>query len=81
VIMIEGEGTILGEERFRAHVSEIRRIVTSRGIESLRVFATRTTIPQFSKLASVFETFTERMQKLRPLPPEVRSKIEQVAVA
>ena len=81
VIMIEGEGTFLGEGRFRAHVNEIRKLITSKGIESLRVFATRTTIPQFAKLASVFQTFTERMQKLGPLPSDARSKIKQVAVA
>jgi heterodisulfide reductase subunit A len=80
VIMIEGEGTVLGEERFRAHVNEIRKTVASRGIESLRVFATRTTIPQFAKLASVFGTFTERVRKMGSLPPETRSKIKQVAV-
>jgi coenzyme F420-reducing hydrogenase delta subunit len=80
VIMIEGEGTVLSEERFRAHVSEIRKMVASRGIEALRVFATRTTIPQFAKLASVFETFTERVRKLGPLPPEARSKLKQLAV-
>jgi coenzyme F420-reducing hydrogenase delta subunit len=80
VIMIEGEGTVLSEERFRAHVNEIRKTVASRGVESLRVFATRTTIPQFAKLASVFETFTERVRKLGPLPPEARSKTKQLAV-
>jgi heterodisulfide reductase subunit A len=80
VIMVEGEGTVLGEERFRTHVNEIRKMVASRGIEPLRVFATRTTIPQFAKLASVFATFTERVRKLGPLPPEARSNIKQVAV-
>jgi coenzyme F420-reducing hydrogenase delta subunit len=78
--MVEGEGTVLGEERFRTHVNEIRKMVASRGIEPLRVFATRTTIPQFAKLASVFATFTERVRKLGPLPPEARSNIKRVAV-
>ena len=81
VVMIEGEGTVFGEERFRTHVNEIRKVAANRGIQSLRVFATRTTIPQFAKLASVFQTFTERIQKLGPLAPEARSKIKQVAVA
>jgi heterodisulfide reductase subunit A len=81
VIMIEGEGTVLGEERFRAHVSEVRKMVTNGGVEPLRVFATRTTIPQYAKLASVFQTFTDRIQKLGPLSPEARTKIMQVAVA
>jgi len=81
IIMIEGEGTLLGEEAFRARVNEIRKAVASGGIESLRVFATRTTIPQYAKLASVFQTFTERMQKLGPLTQEARSTIMPVAVA
>jgi len=81
VVMIEGEGTVLDEERFRSHVNEIRKTVTSGGIESLRVFATRTTIPQYAKLASVFQTFTERIQKLGPLRMDVRSRIKQVTVA
>jgi len=81
VIMIEGEGSVLAEERFRAHVSEVRKMVTNGGVEALRVFATRTTIPQYAKLASVFQTFTDRIQKLGPLSPEARTKITQVAVA
>jgi len=81
VILIEGEGTVLGEEAFRVRVSEIRKTVSSRGVEPLRVFATRTTIPQYAKLASVFQTFTERIQKLGSLHPETRSKIRQLAVA
>jgi heterodisulfide reductase subunit A len=81
VIMIEGEGTVLNEEKFRAHVNEVRKTVASRGIESMRVFATRTTIPQYAKLTSVFQTFTERIQKMGSLSPEKRSKIEEVAAA
>ena len=81
VVMIEGEGTVLGEEPFRVHVSEIKKSVANSGVEPLRVFATRTTIPQFAKLASVFQTFAGRIQKLGPLSPETRSRIKQVTVA
>jgi heterodisulfide reductase subunit A len=79
VVMIEGEGTVLGEEAFRAHVSKLKTAVTSKGIDSLRVFATRTTIPQYAKLASVFQTFAGRIQRLGPLTLEDRSMIRQVA--
>jgi heterodisulfide reductase subunit A len=79
VVMIEGEGTVLGEEKFRACVDGIRKTVADRGVDSLRVFATRTTIPQYSKLASVFQTFAGRIQKLGPLTPEARSKLKQAS--
>jgi coenzyme F420-reducing hydrogenase delta subunit len=79
--MIEGEGTVLGEEAFRTHVDEIKKTIASGGIESLRVFGTRTTIPQYAKLASVFQTFAGRIQKMGPLSPEARSKIQYVAAA
>jgi heterodisulfide reductase subunit A len=79
VVMIEGEGTVLGEEAFRAHVGKLKNAVTSKGIDSLRLFATRTTIPQYAKLASVFQTFAGRIQRLGPLTLEDRSMIRQVA--
>jgi heterodisulfide reductase subunit A len=81
VVMIEGEGTVLGEEAFRTHVDEIKKAIASGGIEPLRIFGTRTTIPQYAKLASVFQTFAGRIQKMGPLSPEARSKIQHVVVA
>jgi len=79
VVMIEGEGTVLGEEKFRAYVDGIRETVADRGIDSLRMFATRTTIPQYAKLTSVFQTFASRIQKLGAIAPEARSKIKQAS--
>ena len=81
VVMIEGEGTVLGEEAFRTHVDEIKKTIASGGIEPLRIFGTRTTIPQYAKLASVFQTFAGRIQKMGPLSPEARASIQHVAVA
>jgi heterodisulfide reductase subunit A len=81
VVMIEGEGTVLGEEKFRAHVNEIKKSLTGRGIDPMRIFATRQTIPQYAKLASVFQTFAGRIQRLGSLTPETRLKIKEVAVA
>ena len=81
VVMIEGEGTVLGEEAFRTHVDEIKKAIASRGIEPLRIFGTRTTIPQYAKLASVFQTFAGRIQKMGPLSPEARASIQHVLVA
>jgi heterodisulfide reductase subunit A len=79
VVMIEGEGTVLGEEKFRAYADGIRKTVADKGVDSLRVFATRTTIPQYAKLTSVFQTFANRIQKLGPLTPEARSKLTQTS--
>jgi heterodisulfide reductase subunit A len=81
VVMIEGEGTALGEESFRAHVNEIRKAITNSGIEPLRVLATRTTIPQYAKLASVFQTFAGRIQRLGPIAAEMRTELKPVSVA
>lgn len=81
VVLIEGEGTALGEERFREHVNEIRKVITDSGIEPLRVFATRTTIPQYAKLASVFQTFAGRIQRLGPLTSDTRSELKPTSVA
>ncbi len=81
VVMIEGEGTVLGEEAFRTHVDEIKKTIASGGIEPLRIFGTRTTIPQYAKLASVFQTFAGRIQKMGPLSPEARASIQHVTVA
>jgi len=81
IIMIEGEGTVLGEEAFRTHVDKIKKTLASGGIEPLRIFGTRTTIPQYAKLASVFQTFAARIQKMGPLSPEARARIQHATVA
>lgn len=79
VAMIEGEATVLGEEAFRAYVENIKRAFT--GVDPLRVYAARTTIPQYAKLASVFQTFAGRIQRMGPLDAEARAKIQLAAVA
>jgi heterodisulfide reductase subunit A len=81
VVMIEGEGTVLGEEAFRTHVDKIKKTIASGGIEPLRIFGTRTTIPQYAKLASVFQTFAGRIQKMGPLSPEARASTQHATLA
>ena len=76
VAMIEGEGTVLGEEAFRAYVENIKKAFSGTGMDPLRVYAARTTIPQYAKLASVFQAFAGRIQRMGPLDAEARAKIE-----
>jgi coenzyme F420-reducing hydrogenase delta subunit len=78
--MIEGEGTVLGEAAFRKYVDEIKKAVAACGLDPLRVYAARTTIPQYAKLASVFQAFAGRIQRLGSLEPEARTKVELAPV-
>jgi coenzyme F420-reducing hydrogenase delta subunit len=79
--MIEGEATVLGEKAFRAYVENIKRAFTGTGVDPLRVYAARTTIPQYAKLASVFQVFAGRIQRMGPLDAEARAKIQLAAAA
>jgi heterodisulfide reductase subunit A len=81
VAMIEGEGTVLGEKAFRAYVENIKKAIAVAGVDPQRLYAARTTIPQYAKLVSVFQAFAGRIQRMGPVNVEARTKIELAPVA
>jgi heterodisulfide reductase subunit A len=77
VILIEGDDSPFREDGIRDHVNGIKKDLGKFGIESLRVVSTTTTLPQYDKVVNLFQTFTERITKMRRVAPEKRQKIAQ----
>lgn len=80
VIFVEGDDSVLTEEKMREHVIQLKKELREYGVKSLRLLSIRTTLPQYNKILNIFETLNERILKLGPVSEETRSKIkEQIA--
>lgn len=80
VIFVEGDDSVLTEEKMREHVIQLKKKLREYGVKSLRLLSIRTTLPQYNKILNIFETLNERISKLGPVSEETRSKIkEQIA--
>jgi heterodisulfide reductase subunit A len=80
VIFVEGDDSVLTEEKMREHVIQLKKELREYGVKSLRLLSIRTTLPQYNKILNIFETLNERISKLGPVSEETRSKIkEQIA--
>jgi heterodisulfide reductase subunit A len=77
VIFIEGDDSVLTEEKMREHVIQLKKELREYGIKSLRLLSIRTTLPQYNKILNIFETLNERISKLGPVSEETRSKIKE----
>jgi len=80
VIFVEGDDSVLTEEKMREHVIQLKKELRNYGVKSLRLLSIRTTLPQYNKILNIFGTLNERIMKLGPVSEETRSKIrEQLA--
>jgi len=77
VIFVEGDDSVLTEEKMREHVIQLKKELREYGVKSLRLLSIRTTLPQYNKILNIFETLNERISKLGPVSEEARSKIKE----
>ncbi|WXG46702.1 MAG: hydrogenase iron-sulfur subunit [Candidatus Atabeyarchaeum deiterrae] len=78
VLFVEGEDSIMGMSKFREHVNNLRRQAADLiGVKAGRISTVSVTLPQYYKLEA-FNTLGERIIKMGPLEPEVRSKAKEV---
>jgi len=77
VILIEGDDSPFQEDQVREHVNNMKKELGRFGVESLRVASTTTTLPQYDKVVNLFQTFHERISKMKRIPPEKRQKIAE----
>jgi heterodisulfide reductase subunit A len=77
VIFVEGDDSVLTEEKMREHVIQLKKELREYGVKSLRLLSIRTTLPQYNKILNIFETLNERISKLGPVSEETRSKIKE----
>ena len=77
VLFIEGEDSPLGVDGLRDVVNKFRAELRKYGIEAGRLMALSITLPQYYKL-SAFDTFANRIEKMRPISEEVKAKLKEV---
>jgi heterodisulfide reductase subunit A len=77
VIFVEGDDSVLTEEKMREHVIQLKKELREYGVKSLRLLSIRTTLPQYNKILNIFETLNERISKIGPVSEETRSKIKE----
>jgi heterodisulfide reductase subunit A len=75
IILIEGDDSPFTEEKLREHMIQLKKELGKFGVKSLRLVSTTTTLPQYEKVVNLFETFTERISKIGPIPKEKRAEI------
>jgi heterodisulfide reductase subunit A len=76
IMFVEGTEGVFTEDMLRQHVTDLKKRLRPYGVRSLRLVSIATTIPQFSKVLALFESFTKRINSMGKIPFEVREKIE-----
>jgi len=75
IILVEGHGGVFSEEALREQVIQFKKELEPYGIEPLRLMSFTTTLPEYNKILSVFETINSRISKMGPVSDDIRSKI------
>lgn len=76
ILLVEDHGGIFREDVLRQYINEVKRELRKYNIEFLRIMTASTTLPEYRKLQSIFETFTSRIEKMGPLASNVRANIK-----
>lgn len=77
VLFVEGEDSPLGVDGLRELVNKFRVELRRHGVEAGRLMAVSVTLPQYYKL-SAFDTFSSRIEKMKPLSDDVRRRLMEV---
>jgi heterodisulfide reductase subunit A len=77
VLFIEGDDSLLKEDEVRAHVIQMKKDLRKFGIKSIRIQSITTTLPQYEKIMSLFDSFVERISKIGPISQEKRDELKK----
>jgi coenzyme F420-reducing hydrogenase delta subunit len=75
-MFVEGTEGVFTEHMLRQHVTNLKKKLRPYGIKSLRLVSIATTIPQYSKVLALFESFTKRITSMGKIPYDKREKLE-----
>jgi len=77
VIFIEGDDSLFRGDQLRERVIQLKKDLDKFGIEPLRLQSTTTTLPEYEKIMSLFDSFVERISKIGPLSQEKREELRK----
>jgi heterodisulfide reductase subunit A len=77
IILVEGDDSVFKEDQLRDRVIQFKKDLVKFGIESLRLQSTTTTLPQYEKIMSLFDSFVDRISKIGPIKQEKREELKK----
>jgi coenzyme F420-reducing hydrogenase delta subunit len=77
IMFIEGDDSLFREDQLRQRVIQMKKDLGKFGIKSLRLQSTTTTLPQFEKIMTLFDSFVERISKIGPVSQEKREELKK----
>jgi heterodisulfide reductase subunit A len=77
VMLIEGDDSLFKESQLRERVIKMKKDLGKFGIESLRLQPITTTLPQYEKIFTLFDSFVERIKKIGPINREKREQLKK----
>ncbi len=77
IVLIEGDDSLFTKDQMRARVIEMKRELGKIGLKSLRLQSISTTLPQYEKILSLFDSFVERIKKIGPITKEKREELKK----
>jgi heterodisulfide reductase subunit A len=78
IILIEGDDSLLKEEQLRERVIQMKKELGKFGVESLRLQSITTTLPQYEKIFSLFDSFVDRIKKIGPVNRQKREELKKL---
>jgi heterodisulfide reductase subunit A len=77
ILFVEGDDSLLKDDELRERVIQMKKDLRNYGIKSLRIQSITTTLPQYEKILSLFDSFVERIQKIGPVSEEKREQLKK----
>lgn len=78
IILVEGDDSLLKEDQLRERVIQMKKELGKFGIESLRLQSITTTLPQYEKIFSLFDSFVDRIKKIGPVSRQKREELKKI---
>jgi heterodisulfide reductase subunit A len=80
VLLIEGDDSLFRPDQLRGRVIQMKKELAKAGVKSLRLQSIATTLPEYEKIFTLFESFLERIKKMGPIKPEKREAIKKLII-
>ncbi len=78
VMLVEGDDSLFREDQLRERVAQMKKELGKFGVESLRLQALTTTLPQYEKIFSLFDSFVDRVKKIGPVNRQKREELKKI---
>jgi coenzyme F420-reducing hydrogenase delta subunit len=78
IVLVEGDDSLFKEDQLRERVIQMKKELGKFGVESLRLQSITTTLPQYEKIFSLFDSFVDRIRKIGPVNQQKREELKKI---